>query len=267
MLRSHVHRSARGELALPAEAAGDQPIRAILLDIEGTTTPIDFVYKTLFPYARTRLNQFLLEHGNQAEVREDITNLRSQHRDDAPRDPDLPRWMEGSAVLELGSAAAYAAWLMDRDSKCSALKSLQGKIWQEGYRKGELHGEVYPDVPPALARWASEGKTVAIFSSGSVLAQKLLFGSTPAGDLTKYLRAYFDTTTGPKNAPQSYTEIAQALGVETAAVLFISDVKRELNAARSAGMRTALSVRPGSAQPAASAHRVIHSFNDLLLKK
>ena len=249
---------------MPAEPAGAVPIRAILLDIEGTTTPIDFVYKALFPYARTRLNQFLLEHGNQADVREYIKNLRSQHREDTAQNLNPPRWMDGSSILELGSAAAYAAWLMARDSKCSALKSLQGKIWQEGYEKGELHGEVYPDVPPALARWTSEGKIIAIFSSGSVLAQKLLFSSTPAGDLTKYLAAYFDTTSGPKNSPESYTQIARALAVEPPAVLFLSDVEKELDAARTTGMLTALSLRPGTAQPEKSLHRVIYSFNELL---
>lgn len=248
---------------MPAEAAGDDSIRAILLDIEGTTTPIDFVYKTLFPYARTRLNPFLLEHGNHADVREDMEKLCAQHRVDTAEGLHPPRWMDGPPILELGSAAAYAAWLMDRDNKCSALKSLQGKIWQDGYRKGELRGEVYADVPPALARWTREGKIIAIFSSGSVLAQKLLFGSTPEGDLTKYLRAYFDTTTGPKNVPESYTQIATALAVDPRAVLFISDVETELNAAQTAGIHTALSVRPGSAQPPTSAHNVICSFDQI----
>lgn len=249
---------------MPAEAAGDESIRAILLDIEGTTTAIDFVYKTLFPYARTRLNPFLLENGNHADVREDMEKLRAQHRVDTAAGLHPPRWMDGPPILELGSAAAYAAWLMDRDNKCSALKSLQGKIWQEGYRKGELHGEVYADVPPALSRWTREGKIIAIFSSGSVLAQKLLFGSTVAGDLTKFLRTYFDTTTGPKNAPGSYAQIAKALAIEPHAVLFISDVEKELDAARGAGMCTALSVRPGAAQQAASSHRIICSFAEIL---
>ena len=116
-------------------------------------------------------------------------------------------WMTRLARNSL-RLTAYGAWLIDSDSKCSAWKSLQGKIWREGYRTGDLRGEVYPDVPPAFARWSRQGKTISIFSSGSVLAQKLLFGSTAAGDLTGFLSAYFDTTTGPKNAPESYLRIA-----------------------------------------------------------
>jgi enolase-phosphatase E1 len=248
---------------LAAASPGDDSIRAILLDIEGTTTPIDFVFETLFPYARTRLNQFLMEHGNQANVLEDIEALRDQHASDTAKNLHPPRWMDGSPLLELGSAAAYAVWLIDRDSKCSALKSLQGKIWQEGYRKGELRGEVYPDVPTALVRWRREEKVIAIFSSGSVLAQKLLFSSAAAGDLTKYLHAYFDTTTGAKNAPQSYAQIARTLKVEPAAVLFVSDVEKELEAAKAAGMLTALCVRGKFTGQPAGTHRVIHSFEEI----
>jgi enolase-phosphatase E1 len=246
-----------------AAPPGGNPIQSILLDIEGTTTPIDFVFRTLFPYARQRLEQFLLEHGNEPSIREDIHALRMQHRADAAGQFNPPRWVDDSPSAELASAAAYAAWLIDRDSKCSALKSLQGKIWQEGYRTGDLRGEVYPDVPVALARWSRQGKIICIFSSGSVLAQKLLFGSTAAGDLTGFLRAYFDTTTGPKNAPGSYLRIAETLALEAPNILFISDIEKELDAARDAGMQTALCVRAQSTEPVASAHRVVHSFEEI----
>ena len=245
-----------------AAGAGDS-VRAILLDIEGTTTPIDFVYKTLFPYARARLGEFLLRHAAEPEIREDIAALRAQHRADSLANLEPPRWPEHPPQAELASATGYALWLMDRDSKCAALKSLQGKIWQEGYDRGELHGEVYADVAPALSRWVSDGKLVAIFSSGSVLAQKLLFRSTTAGDLTRFISAYFDTTSGPKNAPESYVKIARSLALEPAAILFVSDVAQELDAARSAGMKTALSVRPGMAEPAAPSHPVIHFFDEI----
>ena len=247
-------------MALPS---GGNSIQAILLDIEGTTTPIDFVFRTLFPFARQRLQQFLREHGSEPGIREDVDALRRQHRVDAAEQLSPPPWSDDPAGAELASAAAYGEWLIDRDSKCSALKSLQGKIWQEGYRKGELRGEVYPDVPTALVRWRREEKVIAIFSSGSVLAQKLLFSSTAAGDLTRNLRAHFDTTTGPKNAPASYLKIADNLATEAKAILFVSDVERELDAAQVAGMNTALCVRTRSADHLASKHRVIHSFEEI----
>jgi hypothetical protein len=155
---------------------------------------------------------------------------------------------------------------MDRDRKSTGLKSLQGKIWEEGYRSGELRGEVYPDVPPAMERWQSQAIDIAIFSSGSVPAQKSLFRTTAAGDLTRFISAYFDTTTGSKKEPQSYARIAQALGCSPSEVRFFSDVPAELDAARLAGMQTALCVRdPGSA-PASGVHPVIHNFDRLLIR-
>lgn len=243
--------------------SGGNSIQAILLDIEGTTTPIDFVFRTLFPYARVRLRQFLLEHASEPGIRSDIDALRAQHRADAAGQFNPPPWMDDSPGEELASAAAYGAWLIDRDSKCSAWKSLQGKIWREGYRTGDLRGEVYPDVPPAFARWSRQGKTISIFSSGSVLAQKLLFSSTAAGDLTGFLSAYFDTTTGPKNASESYLRIAGTVALDPPAMLFISDVAKELDAARDAGLQTALCVRTKSSEPVAGTHDVISSFDEI----
>jgi enolase-phosphatase E1 len=242
---------------------GGTSIQAILLDIEGTTTPIDFVLRTLFPFARQRLEQFLLERGTEPSIREDVAALRMQHRADAEEKLKPPRWVDDSPSAELASASAYGAWLIGRDSKCSALKSLQGKIWQEGYRTGDLRGEVYPDVPVALARWSRQGKIISIFSSGSVLAQKLLFGNTASGDLTGFLRAYFDTTTGPKNVPGSYLRIAETLALETQNILFVSDVAKELDAARDAAMQTMLCVRTESTERIASAHRVVNSFEEV----
>ena len=248
---------------MAAASPGEDSIRAILLDIEGTTTPIDFVFKTLFPYARVKVERFLLEHSSEPDVRADIEALREQHRADTGENLNPPDWIDDSREAELASATSYARSLIDRDSKCSALKSLQGKIWQEGYGAGELHGEVYPDVPPAFTRWSRQGKIIAIFSSGSVLAQRLLFSSTAAGDLTRNLRAHFDTTTGPKNTPASYLKIADSLATEPKAILFISDVERELDAAQAAGMHTALCVRTESAEQLARTHRVIHSFEEI----
>ena len=152
---------------------------AVLLDIEGTTTPVDFVYKVLFPYAHARIADYLGAHEDEAAVKEDVAGLRQEHERDVRAERHPPGWSDSSLA-----AATYARWLMDQDRKATALKSLQGKVWAEGYLKGELMGQVYEDVPRALVRWTKAGKGVAIFSSGSVLAQKLIFGHTPFGDLT-----------------------------------------------------------------------------------
>jgi enolase-phosphatase E1 len=226
----------------------------VLLDIEGTTTPIDFVFRVLFPYARARVSAFLDRHGSQADVMQAVADLRLEHERDQAAGRKPPPWSDG--------AAAYARWLMDEDRKLTALKALQGRIWEGGFASGELVGQVYPDVPVALRRWASGGRKVAIFSSGSVLAQKLLFAHSDRGDLTPMLSGYFDTTTGPKGDAASYRKIAQALGETPEAGLFVSDVVAELDAARDARFATALCVRnaPG---PAANGHRPVSSFDDL----
>ncbi len=239
------------------------PVRAFLLDIEGTTTPVDFVSRTLFPYARQRLQEFLRRLAREPGVREDISSLRKQREADAAEKLEPPPWLEGSPDAELSSAINYARWLMDRDSKCTALKSLQGKIWREGYRKGELRGEVYPDVPLAFARWSRQDKRICIFSSGSVLAQRVLFSTTTAGDLTRFIDAYFDTTTGAKSDPQSYLRIAGSLALAAREILFISDVVKELDAARQAGMQTLLCVRTELPKESETKHRLIRSFDEV----
>jgi enolase-phosphatase E1 len=223
-------------------APSGEGIRALLLDIEGTTTPASFVYDVLFPYARTHLRAFLGRHADDADVQGAIAALREERAADAKRGGAVPAWED-----TLDGAAAYGRFLTDNDRKSTALKSLQGRVWEEGYRSGALRGEVFADVAPAFERWRRQGRDIAIFSSGSVLAQRLLFGSTAAGDLTSFVRDWFDTTTGPKWEAESYRLIARALGHEAPAILFISDVGRELEAAEAAGLATALCVRDGEA--------------------
>jgi enolase-phosphatase E1 len=152
---------------------------------------------------------------------------------------------------------------MERESKVTVLKSLQGKIWEAGYRNGELRGEVYPDVPHAFIRWGAQGRRIAIFSSGSILAQQLLFAHSTAGDLTKFLDAFFDTTTGAKQDPQSYHRIAATLSLPPAEILFLSDVTAELDAASAAGMQTALSLRPDVTTPPVLAHPCFRTFDEV----
>ena len=240
------------------DALAGAGVRALLLDIEGTTTPIEFVTTVLFPFARARLRAHLERSRDEPAVRDEIGVLHAEWERDRRKTEPPPAWDEDA----VGSAVRYAEWLMDLDSKSTGLKAVQGRIWEEGYRAGALEGDVYPDVPAALARWRTQGRDVAIFSSGSVLAQELLFGHTPAGDLTPFLSAYFDTNTGPKREARSYAAIAAALELGAPEVLFLSDVTEELDAAREAGMATGLCVRAGEA-PAGATHPIVYTFDDV----
>jgi enolase-phosphatase E1 len=230
-------------------------MKAILLDIEGTTTPIDFVHKTLFPYAKEKIAIYVRE--NFADIRDEIAQLKAEHSGDkfyeAAFDESSP-----------DSAADYLIFLINVDRKSTPLKSIQGKIWQRGYQKGELQGEVFADIPTAFERWQEAGKKIAIYSSGSVLAQKLIFGHSTAGDLTAFISEYFDTTTGAKRDAESYKKIAEALKLPPAEILFISDVPAELDAARAAGFITALSLREGNAELAEEpTHRIIQTLDEI----
>ncbi|HKQ51212.1 MAG TPA: acireductone synthase [Pyrinomonadaceae bacterium] len=242
-----------------------QPPRAVLLDIEGTTTPVAFVYETLFPFARRHVREFVEQHYDAQEVRADVEALKEEHRAEALKEIVPAVWHEDSVNALLESVVGYVHWLMDHDRKSTALKSLQGKIWEGGYRSGRLRGQVYADVPPAFDRWKKQGKGIFIFSSGSVLAQKLIFAHTTEGDLTPYLDGYFDTTTGAKTSADSYQSISEKIGAPATAILFVSDVTAELDAARAAGMTTALCVRPGSREPEQSTHPIIRTFDEVLL--
>jgi enolase-phosphatase E1 len=221
--------------------------RGILLDIEGTTTPISFVYDVLFPFARAHAAEHLDEEAQRS--------LKLEYDSDAAKGVMPPAWSKG--------ALAYVHWLMDQDRKSTALKTLQGRIWQEGYRRGELHGEVFPDVPVALKKWNDAGIDVRIYSSGSILAQQLLFSTTRDGDLTRYLKGYFDTTTGAKTQPSSYTTISEAFALRPSEIVFISDVTRELDAANAAGLQVRLAVRPGNPVQPAHVYPSIKTFAEV----
>jgi enolase-phosphatase E1 len=229
-------------------------VRAVLTDIEGTTTPLSFVADVLFPFAKERLEDACaVSEGEDPRFVDAIRQLRQEH--EAER---------GSADFgSAGNIAPYARYLMELDRKSTGLKALQGLIWEEGYRTGELKGDVYPDVPEALKTWKDQGLRVRIFSSGSVLAQKLLFGHTAWGDLLPYFEGYHDTTTGPKREARAYTAIAEAFGLPPGEILFLSDVVEELDAAREAGLRTGLFLRPGNKPVESGQHPTYRSFAEL----
>ena len=225
-------------------------VRAIVLDVEGTTTPVRFVKDTLFPFARARLALWIAEHGDEPETRAACEALAA-YRDEA--DADL---------------ASTALRLADADQKVTALKALQGLVWEAGYRDGAIVAPLYPDVAAALARWHEAGATLAIFSSGSVRAQQLLFRHTDAGDLTPQLTAYFDTTTGAKNAPTAYTAIAATLDIPPGEVLFLSDIRAELVAARAAGVHALGVAREADVPPPESdAIRSFETLDILVLRR
>jgi enolase-phosphatase E1 len=229
-------------------------IRSILLDIEGTTTPIAFVHDVLFSYARAYARNFLRKNIDVEGVRADIALLREEHA----MDLDPPKLGD-----DIESIAIYIDWLIARDRKSTALKSLQGKIWRQGYLDGILKSQVFDDVPPAFARWHAAGVNISIFSSGSVLAQQLLFAHTVAGDLAKFIDNYFDTTVGKKGWAGSYRRIAAELSLQPSEIVFLSDVVDELDAAKEAGMYTLLSVRPGNASQPHTGHQKIFNFDEL----
>jgi enolase-phosphatase E1 len=232
-------------------------IRGVVLDIEGTTTPIAFVHDVLFSYARTHVKDYLANHAD--DVRKDIELLREEHAADVRNGNEPP-----PLTTEVDSIVTYVNWLIDLDRKSPGLKSLQGKIWHEGYADGTLRSQVFHDVAPAFARWRVAGLSISIFSSGSVLAQQLLFAHTEAGDLTSFISNYFDTSVGRKGEAESYRRIAETIGLPPGELLFISDVVSELAAAREAGMKTVLSIRPGNQpQEFAAQYTTIVSFDEL----
>lgn len=227
-----------------------------LLDVEGTVAPLSLVTEQLFPYARAHFELFFKKNAGDAGIRSDLMLLAEENRAETapgvPRMPKIERPEDVESPRFRLDAMVYLVWLMDRDRKSTALKSLQGKIWKIGFENGKLKGTLFADVPKAFELWAQAAK-VAIYSSGSVEAQQLLFRYSSEGDLTSLISAYFDTRTGVKSESASYAAIAARLGVSPDAVLFFSDAVRELDAARAAGCATRLVVREGNV-PVEDAH-------------
>jgi enolase-phosphatase E1 len=231
--------------------------RGIVLDVEGTTSSISFVYDVLFAYARKHVADFLVQNRLDPVVQAAAVSLAAETgaADATLADP------EGTTRLALA-----AIDLMNRDVKSTPLKTLQGLIWRSGFESGELVSHVFDDVPESLAQWADSGLDVRIYSSGSIDAQKLFFSHTGAGNLTPHLRGHYDTTTGPKREAASYRAIAADMEMEPREILFVSDVGEELDAARQAGMATALAIRPGNREPGGLLeHESLVSFTEIVV--
>jgi methylthioribulose 1-phosphate dehydratase/enolase-phosphatase E1 len=246
----------------------------VLLDIEGTTTPITFVKDTLFPYSAANMASFLQAQWASAAVTAAVQQLQALAAEDvaAGKSTDAA---SGLASADLSAeatarpaAVAFALLCIEQDRKVTPLKQLQGLIWEAAYRAGSIKGTVYDDLIPRLEGWAREGVRVAIYSSGSRHAQQLLFGYSNHGDLRRHLSAYFDTTVGAKQSAASYKDILLTLGVPADSandVVFVTDILGEAVAAKEAGMQAVISVRPGNAPVNASEHsfRSITTFADL----
>ncbi|XP_040181116.1 enolase-phosphatase E1 isoform X2 [Rana temporaria] len=231
-----------GSLTVPA------CVSTVLLDIEGTTTPITFVKEILFPYIQDNVKEYLENHWQEEECQEDVRHLRLQAEKDCELDGFVPIPMNQTEVQQIIQGVVdNVHWQMSLDRKTTALKQLQGHMWRAAYASGQVKGEVYADVVPALRKWKEAGKKLYIFSSGSVEAQKLLFGYSIEGDLLEYFQGHFDTTVGLKVESESYRKIADHIGCSTENILFLTDITREAEAAEEAGMTVALVVRPGNA--------------------
>lgn len=238
-------------------------VSIILLDIEGTTTNVDFVYLTLFPYANRMLEIFLRQHYSEPQIKSLIQDLYRQHQQDKDQGLQPSIWTNETKESELNSVVRYCRLLMSNDRKFSALKTLQGMIWKEGYSNGELHGQVYSDVPSAFDRWRRQNRKICIYSSGSVLAQRLLFSTIPSGDLTPYISAFFDTGVGAKTESKSYKNIASSMSRLSNDFLFISDTINEIVAAHEAGMQAILCKRDIHSFGSSQSNNVIHSFEEI----
>ncbi len=222
-------------------------VKAILTDIEGTTSSLSFVKDVLFPYSRAHMAEFVRAHAHEPAVRAQLDEISR---------------LAGRALTVDEAIAQLLTWI-DEDKKITPLKALQGLIWEAGYKHGDYQGHMYEDAVRWLRRWKEQGLVLYVFSSGSVLAQKLLFSHTAYGDLTPLFSGYFDTAIGNKREAGAYRAIAGQIGLPAADILFLSDIREELDAAREAGMRTTQVLREG-VTPAVDHPRAC-SFDDIVV--
>jgi enolase-phosphatase E1 len=223
-------------------------IKAIVADIEGTTSSIGFVHNVLFPYAAKRLPEFVREREGDAEIAGLLDHVRKE---------------AGEPQADTDRLAQILLQWIAEDRKATPLKALQGLVWEHGYENGDFTGHVYADTAPAFRRWRERGAAIYIYSSGSVKAQQLLFGHSDAGDLRPLIAGYFDTTVGHKRDADSYRAIANRIGQPVGAILFLSDVTEELDAAASAGMRTLQLARDEPVR--AGSHPLARDFTEVTI--
>jgi enolase-phosphatase E1 len=246
-------------------------VRHVLLDIEGTTCPLSFVAEVLFPYAQSQLPLYLAQHRTDpALISLAADLLRSWREETDPEASQLLKeavetstWTGDESGLDPETTLPYLQWLNRQDRKLTAWKDLQGQIWEEGYRSGDLKACLFPDVGPTLKQWHSQGMVLSVYSSGSVAAQKLLYGHTQDGDLRPLFSHWYDTRIGAKQESESYRKILKALQSDGEDVLFLSDTVAELEAASFAGIRCLYSDRPGNLPQDPGRFRCVRNFSDI----
>ncbi|XP_052849519.1 enolase-phosphatase E1 [Drosophila gunungcola] len=223
--------------------SSERVAKVVLVDIEGTTTSISFVHDVLFPYAKNNVEKFLRDSWGG-----DDTNQIVQDLQQVPQFSDYKNTLCAlPASVDVKLITGFVRYLIDKDLKVTPMKTLQGLIWAQGYGDGQLKGHVFEDVPAAFQAWCAAGLRIGVYSSGSVAAQKLIFGNSIAGNLETYLSAHFDTHVGHKQEQQSYENIAKALAEDPQHILFLTDIPGEAAAARSAGLQAIILQRPGNA--------------------
>jgi enolase-phosphatase E1 len=236
----------------------------LLLDIEGTTCPVSFVSDVLFPFAKQELSHYIKQHWDKSSYNEQIEAAKKEWLDDRSTESvQIKQQVIKGESEEIDGLIQYLKHLISIDKKSTALKDLQGRIWEHGYKNGELKSQLFPETAECLREWREQGLTLSVYSSGSIQAQKLLYRHSPAGDLEKFFSHWFDTHTGPKKSTESYTIIAEQLHSSPNKIWFVSDNGAECDSARSAGMHTLFSLRDGNPDRDPRDHTVVQSLREV----
>ena len=236
----------------------------LLLDIEGTTCPVSFVSDVLFPFAKQELSHYIKQHWHKTPHNKPIQAAKKEWLDDqSPESIQSKQQATKGETEEIDALIQYLKHLISIDKKSTALKDLQGRIWEHGYNNGDLKSQLYPETAECLREWREQGTTLSVYSSGSIQAQKLLYRHSPAGDLEKLFSHWFDTHTGPKKSTGSYTTIAKQLHSAPNKIWFVSDNGAECDSARLAGMHTLFSLREGNPDRDPRDHTVVQSLREV----
>ena len=236
----------------------------LLLDIEGTTCAVSFVSDVLFPFAKNEMSHYIKQHWDRIPHNKSIQDAKEEWLDDqSPESIQIKQQVEKGEIEETAGLVQYLKHLISIDKKSTALKDLQGKIWEHGYNNGQLKSQLFPEAAECLRQWHRQGLTLSVYSSGSIQAQMLLYRHSPAGDLEELFSHWFDTHTGPKKSTDSYTTIAEQLNSSPNKIWFVSDNGAECDSARSAGMHTLFSLRDGNPDRDPRDHTVVQSLREV----